>query len=72
MHLGSQANTGVPESDQTFIVDAQSTSYTYNVDPNSRYEVQIGANPSDPCIGSIPTSWSSVQSESCTTPPSSK
>ena len=53
-------------------VDEQMVSYTYSVAPNTRYEVDVGAEAGPPCTGQIPTRWSEIERVGCTTPPSSK
>ena len=68
----TQNNANVPEHVTMIPVNEQLTSHTYSVDPNTRYEVDIGAEAGPPCIGQFPTSWSEIEKIGCTTPPSSE
>ena len=72
INLTTQNDANSPENVANVSVDLQMTSHTYGVAPNTRYEVDIGAEAGPPCTGQFPTSWSEIERVGCTTPPSSE
>jgi len=70
--LTTENNANEPLNVLTTVVNAQVTSYMFNVTPNTRYEVIVGTEASEPCVSRLPTSWSETVRVGCTTPPSSE
>ena len=68
----TQTETSGPENITMITVDERVTSHTYNVAPNTRYEVSIGTEAGPPCTDQFPTSWSEIERVGCTTPPTSE
>ena len=49
-----------------------SRSYSFNVSPNSRYEVEVGVEPAAPCQREIQSQWAVPVNGTCITPASGK
>ena len=47
-------------------------SYSFNVSPNSRYEIEIGVEPAAPCQRTIQSKWAAPMTGTCITPASGK
>ena len=47
-------------------------SYSFNILPNSRYEVEVGVEPAHPCQGTVQLKWAVPMTGTCITPASGK